>query len=55
MHTQKQLFQLSETTIKLKEAKIEEDTPNASIWQQLDRNYNKVMPFAEETISKWSS
>ena len=57
---QKDLFTLSETSIKVKEfPKHEEDESNEStsdsIFATLDQNFKSVLPFVEETIEKWNS
>lgn len=50
---QKDLFKISETSIKLQE--IDEEDSTHKIWKSLDSNFSKVIPFAEQTIEKWNS
>ena len=50
---QKELFSLSETSVN-----IEEDfdvDENGQIFDNLESNFNAVMPFVEETIERWNS
>jgi hypothetical protein len=55
---QKDLFTLSETTVKVKTFP-EEDQSNESttdsLFRIVDHNFSQVVPFAEETIDRWNS
>ena len=51
---QEEMFRISETKIKLSALK----TDSASlkeIWNTLDSNFTKTLPFIEDTIEKWNS
>ena len=55
---QKDLFTLSETTVKVKTFP-EEDQSNESttdsLFRIVDHNFSQVVPFVEETIDRWNS
>lgn len=53
---QKQLFMISETSIKLKTIDEQsEDTKSQEIYKILDHNFSQMMPFVEETVDRWNS
>ena len=51
---QKVMFKLSETKIDLKSIETE-NTTSKQIWDTLESNFAKCLPFIEETIEKWNS
>lgn len=54
---QKELFALSETTVKVKTFPDEDkdnDTTADSLFKIVEHNFNQVLPFAEETIDRWN-
>lgn len=51
---QKVLFKLSETNIKVEEIKEENDQTD-EIWEKLNSNFDRMMPFVEETIDRWNN
>lgn len=55
---QKELFTLSETTVKVKSFPDEDqdnDSTADSLFKIVDHNFSQVLPFAEETIARWNS
>ena len=49
---QKELFQVSETSIKIK---VEEDEKDEEMYENLESNFKNLIPFVEETIDRWNS
>jgi Apoptosis antagonizing transcription factor len=55
---QKDLFTLSETTVKVKSFPEEDQTNESttdSLFRIVDHNFSQVLPFVEETIDRWNS
>ena len=55
---QKDLFTLSETTVKVKtfpEDDIGNESTTDSLFKIVDHNFSQVLPFVEETIDRWNS
>jgi Apoptosis antagonizing transcription factor len=57
---QRELFALSETTVKVKNLpedidQEDNETTADSIYKTLDSNFNQMLPFVEETIDRWNS
>lgn len=54
---QKDLFTLSETTVKVKSFPDEEGNESTadSLFKIVDHNFSQLLPFAEETIERWNS
>lgn len=47
------MFKLSETKIVLEPT--DQDNSTQEIWNTLESNFAKTVPFIEETIEKWNS
>ena len=51
---QRELFKLSETMIPLEEVDTE-DMSMDRVYEVLDSNFEKVIPFVEETVDRWNT
>lgn len=51
---QKNLYDISKTDVKIKEAKVEGSDLQA-IWRELDSSFKSSLPFIEDTVTKWSN
>ena len=54
---QAEMFKLSETKIDIEEIDVsnEDDYPSDELWQTIDTNFARTLPFIEETIEKWNT
>ena len=55
---QKELFTLSETTVKIKafpEGDNDNETTTDTLFKTLDQNFSSMLPFIEETVDRWNS
>lgn len=55
---QKDLFTLSETTVKVKtfpEDDQDNESTTDSLFRIVDHNFSQVLPFVDETIDRWNS
>lgn len=53
---QKQLFSLSETSIKVKTApEKKEDITGEELFTIIDANFQEMLPFVKETVDRWNS
>ena len=50
---QKVMFKISETQIDIKE--VDEDQKLDQIWDTIDGNFQRTLPFIEQTVEKWNS
>ena len=48
------MFKLSQTQIHIEE-RVNEDSKTEEIWDQINDNFSKTLPFIEQTIEKWNS
>lgn len=51
------MIKLSETKIDIEEVDVsnEDDYPSDELWQTIDANFARTLPFIEETIEKWNT
>jgi len=55
---QKELFTLSETTVKIKtfpDNDNDNESTADSLFKTLDQNFSSMLPFIEETVDRWNS
>ena len=48
------MFKLSQTQIHIEE-RVNEDSKTEEIWDQINDNFSKTLPFIEQTTEKWNS
>ena len=49
------MFKLSETKIDLNNIQDTDKSTSEQLWTALESNFEKSLPFIEETIEKWNS
>ena len=49
------MFKLSETKIDLNSVQDTDKSSSEQLWTTLESNFDKCLPFVEETIEKWNS